>query len=277
MNDTLPRPTQLLVFAGTPQRLGVSADQLSLLYQDSAAFRTLWDDYVLAQLGLKYWTSDNSAKAESRRFEYLQTLSELESEIHAYLRDEWDIARNRCSAQPAEMPAQILETLRTEHGITGPAVYFAPLLPLVEIAWMERRPSDRVIEFLFTSGEYLCRRLSDLASGLEVLPTRYLLAFTGRFMCVGKRPPELERLASLGRAYLKGHSNPRLVHGRERLLWRCAYQIAHSNADHRPNWAQWYRLLDLLPRQTNGHESEALARTPLPALLAELERASVNG
>ncbi|WP_374400822.1 hypothetical protein [Niveibacterium sp.] len=277
MRTDRPRPTQLLVFAGTPQRLGISTEQLSQLYQDRPAFRTLWDDYVLAQLGLKYWISDNSAKAESRRFEYLQTLGELESEIRAYLRHAWDITRNACSAQPDEVPAQILETLRTDHGLAGPAVYFAPLLPLVEIAWLDRSPSDRVIEFLLTSGEYLCKRLSDLASGLEVLPTRYLLAFTGRFMCAGHRPPELQRLASLGRAYLKGHSNSRLVHGRERLLWRCAYQIAHSNADGRPNWAQWYRLLDLLPRETNGLESGTLARTPLPALLADLERASVNG
>jgi len=277
MQPALPRPTQLLVFPGTPQRLGISTELLALLYQDRPAFRTLWDDYVLAQLGLKYWISDNSAKAESRRFEYLQTLSELESEIRAYLRHAWDITRDARSPQAEDTPAQVLQTLRDEHGLTGPAVYFAPLLPLVEIAWLERSPNDRVIEFLLTSADYLCKRLSDLASGLDVVPTRHLLAFTGRFMCAEHRPPELGRLAKLSRAYLKGHSNPRLVKRRERLLWRCAYQIAHSNADGRPNWAQWYRLVDLLPRETNGIESEALARTPLPALLADLERTSVNG
>lgn len=276
MQPTLPRPTQLLVFAGTPQRLGVSTDLLSQLYLERPAFRTLWDDYVLAQLGLKYWISDNSAKAELRRFEYLQTLGELESEIRAYLRHAWDITREGHSTQAEDTPAEILQTLRDEHGLKGPSVYFAPLLPLVEIAWLDRSPNDRVIKFLLTSAEYLCKRLSDLASGLDVVPTRHLLAFVGRFMCPKHRPPELQRLAGLGRAYIKGHSSPRLVRGRERLLWRCAYQVAHSNNERRPNWAQWYRLLDLLPRETNGLESEALAHTPLPALLADLERANVN-
>ncbi|GAA5185727.1 hypothetical protein GCM10025771_42360 [Niveibacterium umoris] len=277
MNTATPRLAQLPVFADTPRRLGVSADQLSRLYRARPAFRPLWDDYVLGQLGLKYWIASDDPDAEARRVEYIQTMSELEMEIRSHLKHAWDVTREASPPPTPGTPSEVLGLLRREHGLPGPTVYLAPLLPLIEIAWLERNPSASTITFLETCGEFLSRRLRSLAGGVEVIPRRYLLAFAERFLHTERRPPELQTLASLGCAYLAGHSDPQLVQERERLLWRCAYQVAHSNADGRPNWAQWYRLLDLLPPHTNWRDSEVLARTPLPTLLADLEHASVNG
>lgn len=255
------------------QRFGGSADHIARLYCEVPAFRALWDDYAVCQIGLQNWVGSPDPEADQRCLEYTRTLRELEWEIRQQIERSWDLVQEAVAPVVFGSATEILCELRERHALRGREVYLSPLFPLIEMAWLGQHPGREVSEFVRACGQYICKRLGQLAGGLEVLGEKHLNDFLSRFMSGAESPRQLKRLSELGLAYLRTHSNPELVRARERAVWRCCYRIANANLSHAPNPQQWDRLLDLVPESIGHRDFQILSRTDIPGLMADLEHA----
>lgn len=273
MNNAQMYPLSLSINEGCQRRLGASADQVSRLYYDNPDFRTLWDDYVVCQLGLQHWTSSKAPQAEVRQLEYVQTIYDLEWEIRKHLEKSWDAIQDLVGKAVFGSAREILTELRERHGVRGREVYLAALFPLIEMAWLGQTPARETRQFIAACGEYVCTRMGLMAGGLEVLSEAQLDGFLTRYLECPAEPTQLRQLSELGMAYLRSHSNKQLVLARERAIWRCSYRIASGNLLHVPNSLQWTRLLDLLPDSVSWRDFQTLAKAEITDLMADLEHA----
>ena len=87
-----------------------------------------------------------------------------------------------------------LRILESDYGITGGQIYLLPVLPLIEMVWVDGRNQPAELELV---AEYIERHLSDLneeAGGINVVSREELEQFMNRFVRVR---PESELLTAV--------------------------------------------------------------------------------
>ena len=219
-----------------------SADHLTRLYCEDESFRELWEEYIACRISLRHWQERPDGANEVLRLEYAQTLHELEAEIRQRIEYSWNVVQDVVAPLVIGRAPAIEYQLRANHGLRGSEVYLALLFPVIDIAWLERRPDHHSVAFIEECISYICARLGRFTGEACVLAQGQRQRFISRFLRATTRPADLDQLVCLALAYLAANDNPALVHVREKALWSACRQVAHSHADGTPNPQQLARI-----------------------------------